>query len=97
MDNKNDNILDEDTLYFNEEDKVNYEPKQKTYSEEDMFENYKPMTNTNSVEYDDGDYASPLYGADRQESEDNKKVILAYIFVMVVVSVVVGVALFRLK
>lgn len=97
MDNEKENLLDEDTLYFGDEDKDNYESKQKPYSEDDMYENYKPMTNTNSVEYDEGDYASLLYGADRQESEDNKKVVLAYIFVMVVILVVVGVALFRLK
>mgnify|MGYP003557943836 CR=1 FL=1 len=43
----------EDTLYFGDEDK-SYESKQKPYSEDDMYEDYKPLTNTNSMEYDEG-------------------------------------------
>lgn len=96
MDNKDLNN-ESDTMYFGSED-TSYEYKEKTYSEEDMYENYKPMTNTNSVEYDDGDYASPLYGADREERLSNrKKIIAAYIFVLVIIVLIIVVSIFKLK
>lgn len=80
---------DEDTLYFGDVDK-SYEAKQKPYSEDDMYENYKPLTNTNSVEYDDGDYAYSNYELDDADDKDNrKKIIIGYIVVLLVVVLVV--------
>ena len=88
---------DEDTLYFTDIDKSDYEKKEVVYKEEDMYENYKPLTNTNSVEYDEGDYASSLYGADREESEENKKVILAYIFTLLIIVLIIAVAVISIN
>lgn len=76
---------EEDTLYFTDIDKEEYEIKDKIYTESDMIERYIPLTNLNSVEYDDGDYASPLYGIDREESEKNKNFIFIYIFSLLVI------------
>ena len=84
---------DADTLYFTDIDKSDYEKKEVVYKEEDMYEDYKPLTNTNSVEYDEGDYASPLYGADREEVEENKKVVFAYIFTLLIIILIVTIAI----
>lgn len=89
--------VEEDTMYFTDIDKEEYEKDSKTYKEEDMYENYKPLTNTNSVEYDEGDYASPLYGADREESDENKKVIFAYIFTLLVIVLIIAVAVISIN
>ena len=62
----------EDTLYFGDEDK-SYESKQKPYSEDDMYEDYKPLTNTNSMEYDEGDYAYSNYDLDDIEEYNDLK------------------------
>ena len=91
------NLNDEDTIYFTDIDKDDYESNQKIYTEEDMYEDYKPLTNTNSVEYDEGDYASPLYGVDREKSVGNKKVILAYIFTLLAFVLIILVAFWRVN
>ena len=93
LDIKNLNEDLEDTIYFTDVDKDEYESKQKPYREEDMYEEYKPLTNTNSVEYDEGDYASPLYGLEREEVEENKKVIFAYIFTLLAIVIVIAIAI----
>lgn len=75
----------EDTLYFGDEDK-SYESKQKPYSEDDMYEDYKPLTNTNSVEYDEGDYEYSNYDLDDEDDKDNrKKIIIGYIVVLLII------------
>ena len=89
--------VEEDTMYFTDIDKEEYEKENKTYKEEDMYENYKPLTNTNSVEYDEGDYASSLYGADREESDENKKVIFAYIFTLLIIILIIAVAVISIN
>jgi len=94
FDIKNLNEESEDVLYFGDDSPVSYESNQVLYSEEDMYENYKPMTNTNSVEYDEGDYASPLYGVDREESEDNKNIIFGYIFGLLVIVLGIVIVIF---
>ena len=91
------NLNEEDTIYFTDIDKTDYESEQKIYTEEDMYENYKPLTNINSVEYDEGDYASPLYGVDREKAEENKKVVFAYIFTLLVIVFIVLIAVLRLN
>lgn len=84
---------EEDTLYFTDIDKSDYEKNNNPYKEEDMYENYKPLTNTNSVEYDEGDYASPLYGIEREEREENKKVVFAYIFTLLIIVLIIFIAI----
>lgn len=88
---------DEDTMYFTDIDKDEYESKHKPYREEDMYEDYKPLTNTNSVEYDEGDYASPLYGLEREEVEENKKVIFAYIFTLLIIVLIIAIAVISIN
>ena len=87
-------INDEDTMYFGDESSKDYENEQKVYSEEDMYEEAKPLVTINSVEYDEGDYASPLYGVDREESEDNKNIIFGYIFGLLVIVLGIVIVIF---
>lgn len=94
MDNKDLNN-NEDTLYFGDGDK-SYEVKQKVYSEEDMYEDYKPLTNTNSVEYDEGDYAYSNYEADDADDKDNRKrIIIAYIITLAILVLVFAFLIFK--
>ena len=94
---KNLNEDNDDTMYFTDIDKSDYESNHKVYSEEDMYEKFKPLTNTNSIEYDEGDYASPLYGLDREESDENKKVVFAYIFLLLVIVLIIAIAFLCIK
>lgn len=90
MDKKN---KEEDTLYFGDIDKNNYESRQKPYSEEDMYEDYKPLTNINSVEYDEGDYAYSNYDLLDEDDKDNrKKIIIAYIVILFLLILGFGIA-----
>ena len=76
-------------MYFGDEDK-SYESKQKPYSEDDMYEDYKPLTNTNSMEYDEGDYAYSNYDLDDLDDKDNrKKIIIGYIVVLLIIILIV--------
>ena len=85
----------EDTLYFGDEDK-SYESKQKPYSEDDMYEDYKPLTNTNSMEYDEGDYAYSNYDLDDEDDKDNrKKIIIGYIVVLLVIILFVTIMILK--
>ncbi len=85
----------EDTLYFDNGDK-SYESKQKPYSEDDMYEDYKPLTNTNSMEYDEGDYAYSNYELDDEDDKDNrKKIIIGYIVVLLIIILFVTFMIFK--
>lgn len=98
MDNKKLNVNEEDTMYFGDDDISSFESNNNIYSEEDMYENYKPLTNTNSVEYDDGDYASPFYGVDREENRNNRKrIIISYVVVIFIILVFIVVAIIGMK
>lgn len=89
----------EDTIYFGDSNPNEYESSgQKPYTEEDMYEDYKPMTNVNSVEYDEGDYAYSNYDAlDEDGKDDRKKIIIGYIFVLVVIVIIVIFSILKLK
>ena len=91
-DKKIKNNKEEDTLYFGDIDKRSYESHQRPYSEDDMYENYKPLTNINSIEYDEGDYAYSNYDYDDEDDKDNrKKIIIAYIVVLFLLILGIGI------
>lgn len=93
MDNK------EDTIYFGDENPNEYENNQRVYSEEDMYEEEKPLVTINSVEYDEGDYACDYNDVEEVDEEANKKrhnnIILAYIGVLIAIVVIVILALIK--
>jgi len=83
-------MSDEDTLYFGN-DVNDYESDYKPYSEEDMYEDYKPLTNTNSVEYDEGDYACEYREEEHKDSSEVKKtIIVTYIAVILFIALIVA-------
>ena len=98
MDNRDDinNLNEDDTLYFGE-DRQYEQSGQQPYTEEEMFENYRPMANTNSVEYDENDYESNYTGEEEESSDNRKRLIFAYIFALVFIAIIVLVAILNLK
>ncbi len=97
IDMKNDEITDNDmndsndeVLYF--DDDHSFEREQE-YGEsvDGVHENPRPVTNTNSVEYDEEDYESESVVGER------KKVIFSYLFIMVVIVLIIIVAIINLK
>ena len=89
------NNSNEDTMYFG--DDRNYENNTNPpYTEEEMYENYRPMTNTNSVEYDENDYESN-YEDDNLPTGKNKRIIVAYIVALLLICVVILLAIIKNK
>lgn len=98
MDNKD--LEKEDTMYFGEENPEEYENSQNVYSEEDMYEEAKPLVTINSVEYDEGDYACEYNGEDIDDVEKSNKrhnnIIWAYIIAIVIIVIIIGVAITKI-
>ena len=88
------NLNDDETLYFSDDRDFEQE-RAIPNSEEYMHENYRPLTNTNSVEYDEDDYESVQYEEDF-DAEGNRKVIIAYIFSILAIMLVVLIAFLNL-
>ena len=90
----------EDTMYFGDENPNEYENGQKVYSEEDMYEESKPLVTINSVEYDEGDYACEYNGdEDRDIEGDHKRhnnIIWAYLLIIVIIVIIIIVALTKI-
>jgi len=92
-------INDEDTMYFGDESSKDYENEQKVYSEEDMYEEAKPLVTINSVEYDEGDYACDYSGDEEDIESDHKRhnyIIWAYILILVIIVIIIGVAIAKM-
>ena len=88
----------EDTMYFGDENPNEYENSQKVYSEEDMYEEDKPLVTINSVEYDEGDYACEYRDEEEHDMEasDHKRhnnIIWAYLLIIVIIVGIIIVAL----
>jgi len=76
---------DSDTIYFGDDD---IESKENKLTEADMIDKDHPMTNVNSVEYDEDDYESSNSDDDIEElPEERKMLILIYVFILVIIIV----------
>ena len=84
---------DENTMYFGE-DRTYERNDDQSYSKEEVEPVNRPLNNKNSVEYDDGDYESMNY--DETENDSRKKVIIAYIFTLIVIVLIILIAFIKL-
>lgn len=90
------NMNDEDTIYF--DDNKKYENGGNLpYTEEDMVEQTRPLTNTNSIEYDEDDYESDMYNVGNDDFGTRKKIIIGYIALLIIIVFIIIFANIKLK
>ncbi len=90
----NNNFNDDTTIYFS--DDRNYEASNTSYTEEDMYENYRPLSNVNSVEYDENDYESN-YEDEEEPSNNRQRIIIGYIVSIIIIVIIIVVAFLKVK